>query len=677
MIIKVQFFVKLNNLKPYTMNKFFTLLLLCSIIVTAHAQTIPSTQPYGKIDPADLEMKACDFEKDANAEVLFNKGNVYFGGDLTTVTMEVHKRIKIFNDNGKKEADIHLKYISANHLEYITGIQAETINLVDGKPEVTKLDKKLIYTKNIDKARSEITFSFPNVKPGSIIEYKYNWNSNIFYDFPEWEFQDKIPVKYSEFITSIPDVFYFRAISHVSTPLVKYGTKEEGRSLPGDGAQSFPYTLRVETRGIANIASLPEEPYMSSFRDNVQSIHFQLVSIRPIGGFSHSYSDTWNKVGGELADDDDFGGQLKRKLNNEDAIVAKAKAMKTNDDRIAYVFNEVKNSMKWDGNDDWETNNGTYRAWENKSGNSAEVNLILYHLLKQSGVEVYPMVVSTRENGKIDRYYTSLAQFNRTVAYIPVDSTKNYVLDATGKYNMYNETPEELLNSSGLYIDKTKKVFDIVGLERAAPVRRVILISASIKPDGKLEGEAQISCSSYDKINAITKYKTDGEKKYTDYLRDNDNNLKISSIKLENMDVDSLPLTQKIAFGLDLTGSDENYIYLNPNLFTSLKSNPFLGENRMTDIDFGYRKNYIINGIYKIPQGYKADALPKNVTLIMPDKSVSFKRFVAEQDGSIIVRYAINYYKAQYSKNEYPDFHEFFKKMHEMLNEQIILKKGG
>ncbi len=61
------------------MNKFFTLLLLGACSMTADAQTAaPVTQPYGKIDQADLELKACDFEKDANAEVLFNKAIVYF-----------------------------------------------------------------------------------------------------------------------------------------------------------------------------------------------------------------------------------------------------------------------------------------------------------------------------------------------------------------------------------------------------------------------------------------------------------------------------------------------------------------------------------------------------------------------------------------------------------------------
>ena len=666
------------------MNKFFTLLVAGAFSAAANAQTTPTTQPYGKVDQADLQMKACDFEKDANAEVLFNKGTVYYAGDLNSITEEIHKRIKIFNDNGKSAADIHIEYISDNHYQYVTGIQAQTINLVDGKVEITKLDKKLIYNKVIDKWHNEITFTMPNVKPGCIIEYKYNFNVNGNTSIPFWPFQENIPVRYNEFETSIPDLFYFRVQPNINQPFIKNTTTTEGRSYQDTyrdengqtRTDTDPYTLEIQIKAMANIPSLPDETYMSSFMDNVQCLRFQFVSFKPIGGFAKMHSDTWAKVGGILANDEDFGGQLNRKLNNEEEIITKAKALKTDDEKVAFIFNQVRNAMKWNNIDDWYTIDGTYRAWENKTGNSAEINLILYHLLKKSGVAAYPMVVSTRKHGKVIPYYTSTTQFNRAVVYIPVDSTKNYVLDATGKYNVYNETPSELLNSSGLYIDKQKEKYDMIYLSKNVPVRQVVLISGEIKPNGKLEGAAQISCTSYNKISAVEKYKKDGEKKYIEYLSDNDNNLKISAVKMENMDVDTLPLTQKVDFNLDLAGSDENYIYLNPNLFTSLKTNPFLSEKRMTDVYFGYLRSYSINGVYKIPAGYKTDALPKSVTIVMPDKSVSFKRMVAEQDGNIIVRYSINYAKIDYSKEDYPDFHEFFKKMHEMLNEQIILKKG-
>ncbi|MEO6849094.1 MAG: DUF3857 domain-containing protein, partial [Mucilaginibacter sp.] len=549
------------------MNKFLSLLILSASILSANAQTAPVAQPYGKVDQADLEMKTCDFEKDANAEVLIDKGNLYYGPMLLSITEEVHKRIKIFNDKGTGAADVHIEYYSGNQLEYITGLQAETINLVDGKVEIVKLDKKSFFTKLLDKDRSEITFTFPNVKPGCIVEYKYNFNSNIYYEIPDWYFQEKIPVRYSELTTSIPDVFYFRQHSYFLQPLSKKLNATDTRSMLIDG-EAYSYDLENNTWGMSNIPSLPDEPYMSSAKDNLQCQRFQLVSVKPIGGFNKSFSDTWAKVGGLLIDDDDFGGQLKRKVNNEDVIINKAKSLKTDDDKIAYVFNEVKNAMKWNGIDRWYTSDGTYRAWENKTGNSTEINLILYHLLKQSGLEAYPMVVSTRSHGKVAPLYTSRSQFNRTVVYIPVDSTRNYILDATGKYNQYNETPEELLNSSGLYVDKSKSLYDIIYLKNNIPASQVVFINAEVKAGGKLEGTAQVSSTSYNRIDAKERYKTDGEKKYTDYLSNNDNNLKISSLTFENMDVDTLPLMQKIAFSQDLAGSDENYIYLNPNLFS-------------------------------------------------------------------------------------------------------------
>lgn len=73
--------------------------------------------------------------------------------------------------------------------------------------------------------------------------------------------------------------------------------------------------------------------------------------------------------------------------------------------------------------------------------------------------------------------------------------------------------------------------------------------------------------------------------------------------------------------------------------------------------------------------GYKIDALPQGVSMTMPDKSISFKRIVSEQDGQILIRFNIDFAKSIFSVDEYPAIRDFYKKMFEMLNEQIVLKK--
>ncbi|MBS7565862.1 DUF3857 domain-containing protein [Mucilaginibacter sp. Bleaf8] len=659
------------------MTKISTVLIaLCTACSAAFAQTpaAPGTQSYGKIDKADLELKECAFEKDANAMVLFHKGDVYFDNDFNVV-LEAHKRIKIFKEAGKKEADIRLEFYGGNHFEYLTGLQAEVFNLNDGKVEITKLDKKQVFTEIIDKSRTALVFSFPNVKPGSVIEFSYKKTTNAYYRIPDWYFQGRIPVRYSEFTTTIPEYFYFRTQTHIYEPLVKSITTSESRSL-GGGQSATAFTEERRVMAMANVHSLQEEPYMRSLTDNLQGLHLQLTTVKPTFGFTRVYSDTWAKAGGNLAEDEDFGVQLKRKLANEETIVTKAKALKTDDEKIAYIFNEVKNAMKWNGSDIWYTDEGTVKAWEKKTGNSTEINLIMHHLLKQSGVKSYPMVVSTRSNGQVNPAFSFLNQFNRAVVYIPVDSTKRYILDASSKYNSYLETPDNILNSYGLWIDKENKQYDLMFIDRKQPVRKVVFVNAEIKPEGKMSGTAEINCFSYNRISDIEHYKTDGEKKYIDFLREKNNALTINSLKFNNMEVDSLPLAQNLNFDMELTGSDKDYIYFSPNLFTSLRVNPFLNENRTSDVDFGHLDNLNISGIYKIPSGYKPEALPQSISIVMPDKSIVFRRIVAEQEGTIVVRYFIDHKKTVYFKEDYGDLHAFYKKMHELLNEQVVLKKS-
>jgi hypothetical protein len=59
-------------------------------------------------------------------------------------------------------------------VEDIKNLSAQTINVdASGKYGITKVGKDAIYRKKINKSYSEVIFTFPNVKPGSIIEYKY------------------------------------------------------------------------------------------------------------------------------------------------------------------------------------------------------------------------------------------------------------------------------------------------------------------------------------------------------------------------------------------------------------------------------------------------------------------------------------------------------------------------
>jgi hypothetical protein len=624
-------------------------------VITAKAQTvkvqnpssIPTTQPYGKIDMTDLQLTSCDFEKEANAEVLFDKAIIT--PEKNALSMERHARIKIFNEIGKNYANARIEYPSFNDQVVVADLIAETINLENGKIEFIPVDKKTIYKEKIDKVFSALVFAFPGVKAGSVIEYKYRV---AFRFFPTWYFQGNLPTRYSEYQIDLSNDMEFRAIPHVTRPYVKnMGESTDLRQI----------------KALANIHSLPDELFMGSRNENRERIEYlnrnTLVS-------------SWAKIGEVLVKSNDVGNEFDRNVSGANAITNKAKSLKTIDDKISFIFDTVKNNMKWNDFNAFYVDDGTVKAWDRKSGNSAEINLIVYQLLRKAGIKAYPMAVSTKNNGKVNPANPNLFLFNNLVVYVPVDSNKTYVLDATNKYNLYNAIPDDELNTFGLSMDEPNKEYKMVFIESPDPTMQAVFLNADVKPGGKMEGTAEITSYSYNKIKAVQKYKTDGEEKYLDYLRNKDNSIKISSIKMADMEIDSLPLSQKINFSADLTGSDEQYIYFGTNLFTGMGTNPFVSEDRYSDIDFGYRNNYSISGIYKLPAGYKIDALPKSVTIVMPDQSIVFKRTVAEDNGTVLVRYAFNHKKTIYFKNDYQDIMGFYKKLYELLNEQIVLKKG-
>jgi hypothetical protein len=628
----------------------FLFLLLSVVKAQIRPASLAAAQPFGKIDTADLKLTTCDFEKDANAEVLFDQAVVNYR--FSTVITERHKRIKIFNDKGNAEANIRIEYL-AHSDEKISDVEAETINLNNKTIEYSIIDPKLIYTEAVDKDTKAIVFTFPNIRSGSIIEFKYKKTTPYGYNYPDWFFQGDIPCRYSEFDASFIEDYHFSIFKKIYQTLVK--------------DTAMVRTSPTGTRHIwamSNINAYKQEPFMDYPEDYLQCV---LTRIE------HK-SETWIKVADWMLYDDDMGKQLTKTIGNEQEIINKAKTLKTDGEKIAFIFDTVKRAMKWNKINRWYCIDGIKKAWDKKTGNSAEINLILYHFLTMANVETYLLAVRTRNHGKLDIEYPTLSQLNKIVVYCPVDSAKQYVLDASDKLNAYNNIPLNLIGLQALSMEVVSKKYTMFVI-KTGKTREVTLINGSINAEGKLEGTTQISSTSYSRKKYLEQYNELGEKKYIDEIQKDNNSLKITSLKIENVENDTLPLVQSFEFKYNLTDPDGDYMYFNPNLFTGLGANPFSSEARVSNIDFGCLYNYSINGRYKIPPGYKADVLPKPSSMQLPDKAIIFKRFVAEQDGTIIIHYTIDYKRGAFTKEEYPAIRDFYKKMYEMLNEQIVLKK--
>jgi len=150
------------------------------------------TQDFRPATPEELAMKSVPGDAGAEAVIL----DWVRIDDDTVSTSSDYYRIKILTDEGKKHAEIQIAYVPGYPLyTKITDVQARTIR-PDGTvvPFDGKIYDKVLYKARRSAVRSK-TFTFADVQPGSIIEYRYirRWTENYLLD-THWSVQRDIPV---------------------------------------------------------------------------------------------------------------------------------------------------------------------------------------------------------------------------------------------------------------------------------------------------------------------------------------------------------------------------------------------------------------------------------------------------------------------------------------------------
>jgi hypothetical protein len=643
------------------MKKLIALAACTLLALSTFSQRDKDVPDFGKVEKAELEMTTCDFDPDAEAVALFDVGELYctFSSIGVTFDLEKHVRIKILKDKGKGLADVHLRYVGFKNDETIKNLTAQTYNLdPSGNMVVSKVEKKLIYLKKINKYYYEMVFTFPEVKAGSVIEYKYT-HTNV--GIANWRFQKGIPVKYSRYKIDMP-----REIELYASPvcILPYERKTDSRG-----------TRDIQTYSMKNIPALRDEPYISCDDDYLQRLEVRPLAINPPSQPRINLVRNWVQVIRGLMEDEDFGLQLKRNIPRTDDLDAALKTVKDPYQRMVLVHDYVRKNMQWNEIEGIYAQDGIRSAWKDRKGTTGEINMILVNLLKDAGLDCKPVLVSTRDNGRVNTGIAETRQFNKVMAHVTINN-KVYVLDATEKFTPARLIPYDVMFSEGLIINKID-TYDwgwTVLWDENQRFRDVVLLRADLSEEGILKGEAVVNSYDYSRIKRIPLLKKSKDEFKNAYFTSSIPGLQLEDFTLENEDVDSLPLVQKINFSLPVSSSGD-YKYFSINLFTGLEKNPFVADNRFSDVFFGATQMYNFVVSINIPDGYAFDALPKNVRMIMPDTIIAITRFIAADKKQLSARIILEFKKPFYSVQEYPEFKEFYKKLFDLLNEQIAIRK--
>ncbi len=644
----------------------------------------------GKVTIEELQQKTHPKDSSAAAAILFKKGKVTFdysqdsGFDITT---EVLVKIKVYKKEGYNWANKSVRYYIGNvQKESVYFSEAVTYNLVDGKIVKTKLKSDGEFDEKVNKYWGMKKISMPNVKEGSIIEYKYALKSPGIGTLKDWDFQTSIPVNYSEFKTNIPEYFtyninqkgyLFPKVTVEKFPKsINYTYREAnapGELLAHSSSQEKLEFIETKTTYIAeNLPAMKEESFVNNIDNYTSSLSNELSMISYPNAPLKTYSTDWESVTKTIYEYEGFGPELNKTGYFEDDINVLIKNMTSPEERIAAIFNHVKSKVKWNDSYDYTCDEGVKKAYKQGTGNVAEINLMLTAMLRYAGLTSNPVLISTRSNGIA--FFPNRNAYNYVIAAVEIENGL-ILLDATEKFSTPNVLPLRDINWFGRLIRKNGSSTQ-VDLTPKTFSKEATNMALVINPDGSITGKLRSQVTDQKALSFRQKNSTLTNESYLEKLENENNNIDISDYVRENNFDCYKPIIETFSFKdnkeVEIIG---NKMYISPLLFLSYKENPFKQEKREYPVDFGNPLQDRYNIVIDIPEGYQVETMPAPINLGTLDNIAAFKYNIANTGNKIQVTINTDINSPIVPTDYYTILKDFFQKMIDKQNEKIVLKK--
>ncbi|QCR24442.1 DUF3857 domain-containing protein [Pontibacter sp. SGAir0037] len=677
-------------MKAVTSTKLFLLLLcLMATSVVAHAQEAPAK--FGKIEESELKMLTYDKDTSAAAVVLSDVGNTYFtyykGFQFV---FERQTRIKILKKSGYDWANISIPFYQKNaSKEKVINIKGFTYNLVDGKVVKEKLEGKAIFDEQTSEYWFTKKFTMPNVKEGSVIEFSYTITSDFLYNLREWEFQDFIPIAYSQYKVRIPEYFNYKLNQQGYLRFSDESKTERGREKftvtweasidAGLGGGRTPGgSTQVEAENVTHLwvvkdaPALRPESFITTMRDYQTKLEFELQTVKYPGEIPRVMTGNWDEVTVDLMKSENFGTQLRRNgfFKNEIAAIA-AKYTKP-EEQIAAIHELVKKSVKWNGKYHYLTTGPIRKAFDNHIGNAADINILLTAMLLEAGLDAAPVLVSTREHGRPPLGSPMLNKFNYVLSHVKLGDYE-VLLDATDPLLTAGMLPFRCLNGQGRLIKNGDNRW--VDLKPTGQQTSFFTSTLTVSETGDMSGKATESNGGYNALFMRRVILEEGEDKFAEKMAKESGNYKIENAKVQNLT--DLGKALELVYDIRVSGNGQknSMLYINPMLSQAEKENPFKLEERLYPVDFAAPKDETYICTITIPDGFEVEESPKNAVVALPENGGRFMYVVEKNGNKIQILSKISISKPVFYAPEYASLKEFYNQIVAKHAEQIVLKK--
>lgn len=633
---------------------------------------------YGSATMEELQMESYSQDTSAVALILLKDGETRFTYNEHTgfkfeYTQEM--KIKILKKEGLDWCDQQIEYYEADRTskEVVKGLSGTTYNLENGKIVKTKLSKEFIFDGDVNENWKVKKFTMPAAKIGSVVEFKYTIESNFFWELRDFEFQASIPSLYSRYQVVIPEFYDYNVdVSGYIRITAKDENVNDGFHYTyrdGNGhirSEMYTYTSKKRTFVAENVPAMKDEKYMWCKDDYISRISFELRSTQFPYQTIKTYTSSWGKIDEQLLKGN-FGGNLKKTGLFKNDIAKQETTL----DNASAILEMIKDKVKWNEKNTYYPSN-LNNVLKDGIGNSADMNFLLINALNAAGFEAYPVVMSTRGNGRMPIIHPSISALNYVITGVTIDS-KEYYTDASAKYGNWNLLPEKCMVTQARSLkDRAGSWVNLSTLSSAT----TLIIAKSKLSDNLYQSDITWTRKGNEGLSFRSKYFSNYKDKddYISKLAANMNG-EISDFELMNEDDISKEIRTKFKLSNDASLGDE-HIYINPLVVKLFNDNPFVDEERIFPVNFNYLVNFIQIVEFEIPEGYEVEELPKSEKFIIDENSpIVFLYNITQSENQIRLQYQFQLKKLLFVQEEYPVLKDFFAKVILKNSEQIVLKK--
>ncbi len=662
------------------MMQFKAIAILLIVILFSFKQSTAQNDAkikFGAISMPDAQMKIYPMDSTAEAVVLVDKGDIRFDYDVNgergfLIIAEYHTRLKILKKSALDRATIKIPYfdIGGGKSEYIVNFEGMTFNEENGQLSRTAVQKSNIFEEKITTNYYNKKITFPNVKEGSIIEYKYQLVSSMkVIDKPRtWYFQGNIPFKRSELNISIPNIFYYKLMMGGYLPLAENINGREITDMGVNSLHDIPSTTYHFV--VKDAPAFRNEAYITTSEDYISKIAFELSSIMLPNEPVQNFTESWEHIDKTLLENENFCLRLKHTNFIKD-VIPLISLKKDTLEKVKFAYQFINSQFEWNGEKGIYCNE-LKKVYENKKGTATDLNMLYIALLRAVDIDANPVILSTRSHGRIEKEHALLDRFNYTVAHIQMNG-QEWLVDVTNPYNKLGVLPEDCLNGIGRLISRKKSRFVTISpLEKYQEMR---MFDVSIK-DNKINGKYNYLGGGYVASNFREKLKEVGQDKFIANIKKELSEWDISNVLFEEIENVDENIKMSYLFSSEQENSEADIIYFNPMLLDSkVDTNPFKSLRREYPVDFAkpVEVSFYLN--LTIPPGYVVAEVPKNISVSLPNNEGKFTYISSISDGKLQVTSKINIKKIFYLSEEYDKLRQFYDKIVEKHSEQVVLKK--